>query len=252
MKSRNTIFHSGVFFFWLALLTTGFMSKNTEASPSECPKPVLSSGIGTLFLNLSGDSLPTLGYTLSSVMGDGLILLNGKEVTRETASSLHLTDIEFVAEYQGKKEVQRFGSEKAKNGIIIIRTKNGPKMGLPLITPADQKVELKDDHLVYLLTNQRAQFPGGTRAWTRFITKVCRHNVRDFSMDDFGQCTIRFIVDKEGNVQDVEATKGHQTKMAKSIVQAIAQGPRWRPAQVNGENVSSYFVQPITMRNPLN
>ncbi len=63
-----------------------------------------------------------------------------------------------------------------------------------------------------------------------------------------GQCRVRFIVDKEGNVSDVEAITMKGTKLAEVAVNAIRKGPRWKPAQQNGRFVKAFREQPIQFK----
>jgi hypothetical protein len=91
-----------------------------------------------------------------------------------------------------------------------------------------------------------AQFPGGDAGWSRYIGRVLQSQ-NGFSQSDYGTCTVKFIVDKEGNVSDVQATTMKGTKLAEAIVNAVIKGPRWTPAQSNGRYVNSYRIVHVTL-----
>jgi protein TonB len=57
---------------------------------------------------------------------------------------------------------------------------------------------------------------------------------------------VRFIVDKEGNVSDVEAISG-PAPLQKEAVRVIRLSGKWEPAIQNGRKVKSYKKQPITV-----
>ncbi|RYY39567.1 MAG: energy transducer TonB [Chitinophagaceae bacterium] len=57
---------------------------------------------------------------------------------------------------------------------------------------------------------------------------------------------VRFVVDKEGNVSDVDALNDPGYGMAEEAVRAVKKGPKWTPAIQNGRQVKAYRTQPIT------
>ena len=95
-----------------------------------------------------------------------------------------------------------------------------------------------------------ASFPGGAAAWTKYITKQITQNADGFRKKDFGTCIIKFIVDKKGNISEVEATTMTKSRLAKVAIEAIENGPKWTPAQQNGKYVNAYRLQPVTLTDP--
>jgi protein TonB len=57
---------------------------------------------------------------------------------------------------------------------------------------------------------------------------------------------VQFIVDKEGNVSDVEALSG-PAPLQKEAIRVIRLSGKWEPAIQNGRPVRSYKKQPITV-----
>ncbi len=92
-----------------------------------------------------------------------------------------------------------------------------------------------------------ASFPGGEAAWIKYITRAFSDAEIKFKNSDQGTCRVRFIVDKKGNISDVEALNMKRTKLAKFAVEAISNGPRWKPASQNGKFVVAYREQPISL-----
>lgn len=95
-----------------------------------------------------------------------------------------------------------------------------------------------------------ASFPGGPTAWQKHITKYITDNISSLKRKDYGTCIIRFIVDRNGRVSDVEATNMKKSNLAKIAIEAIENGPKWIPAQQNGRTVNAYRLQPITLLDP--
>lgn len=95
-----------------------------------------------------------------------------------------------------------------------------------------------------------ASFPGGPQVWLKYITNAIQDNQKKFKKSDYGTCIVKFIIDKKGKVSNVEATTMQGSRLAKIAVDAIENGPRWKPAMQNGVPVNAYRLQPITLTDP--
>ncbi len=103
---------------------------------------------------------------------------------------------------------------------------------------------------VFSQVEVEASFPGGPQAWTRYITNAIQENINKLRKSDYGTCVIKFIVDTKGRASEVEATTMQKSRLAKIAIDAIANGPRWHPAQQNGKFVNAYRLQPVTLTEP--
>lgn len=103
---------------------------------------------------------------------------------------------------------------------------------------------------VYTKVDVEAQFPGGEKQWNKFVQKEVETHIREIIDDSesTGVCTIKFIVDREGNISAAQALNMEGSKLAKFIIKAILKGPEWIPATVNGINVKSIRYQKVTFR----
>ncbi len=104
-----------------------------------------------------------------------------------------------------------------------------------------------------------AEFPGGTSAWTRYVSREIERNIDQLQDDGrSGTVVVLFIVDKEGGVSEVRAMGcseagvanclGPGTKLADIAIAAIKKGPKWKPAVQNGRQVKAYRRQPVTFQ----
>ena len=127
-----------------------------------------------------------------------------------------------------------------------------------LVTPAeidDNKhvieAKLEDDaDRTFVKVEVEAQFPGGDRAWTRYLERNLRADVPAENGAPAGDYTIwvQFVVDREGNVSDVRPLTALGYGLEQEAFRVIAHGPQWKPAIQNGRNVKAYRTQPITFR----
>lgn len=108
---------------------------------------------------------------------------------------------------------------------------------------------VKTDSL-FTREGKEASFPGGARAWQIYITREIENKIDKFTDRDYGTCVVRFIIDTDGQVSDVQATTMKGTLLAQMAVNAIKQGPKWIPAVQYGRIVKAYRLQPVTLMNP--
>lgn len=115
--------------------------------------------------------------------------------------------------------------------------------GADVITPPVQK---DDDATIFVKVEVESSYPGGTEAWRRFLLKNL-HPDKAIEAGISGTVIVQFIVDKEGNVSNVEAISGPE-EIRQEAVRVIKRSGKWTPAEQNGRHVNSYKKQPITVQ----
>ena len=89
-----------------------------------------------------------------------------------------------------------------------------------------------------------ARFTGD---WNSYVKKEIEKHIDELTESgESGTCIVKFVVSKEGEVSNVEATTMKGTKLAEIAVNAIRKGPKWNAAMQNGRKVTAYRMQPIT------
>jgi protein TonB len=94
-----------------------------------------------------------------------------------------------------------------------------------------------------------SEFPGGAAAWLRYLNKNLRYPDDAVNNEIQGTVVVQFIVDKEGNVSDVNAISGPDNGgLREEAVRVIKRSGKWTPAVQNGRQVKSYKKQPIVFK----
>jgi protein TonB len=149
--------------------------------------------------------------------------------------------------------------QQIENAVIGLKTIDGPKPDLGVVNPPTaiagtnvvSKPVNKDAHeKPFKPVEIEAQFPGGPDAWQKYIQRAIQRQVDEFTDADYGTCVVKFKVDVNGNVSNVEATTMKGTKLAEISVNTIRKGPKWIPAMQNGTYVTADRYQPVTLLNP--
>ena len=105
-----------------------------------------------------------------------------------------------------------------------------------------------DTGTVIYSVEKEAEFPGGDKAWMKFLTNNLNGQVPLDHEAPAGKYTvwIQFIVDREGSVSDLKALTNNGYGMEEEAMRVLRKVPKWTPALQNGRNVKAYRKQPIT------
>lgn len=191
-----------------------------------------------------------LGRILILPLAAGIFLF----FTMKDKTNSGITDIQpVITDTIPQSEIQSVDVKP----MVVVTTKDGRKETMTIeeaqkagiILPKHRPIP-KDLDKVFTKAEKSASFPGGLDAWERYVTKVFEEHFKEFGTGDYGTCVVRFIVDKSGNVRNVEATNMKGTHLAEVAIDAIRKGPKWIPAQQNGHYVNAYRLQPISLSEP--
>jgi periplasmic protein TonB len=105
---------------------------------------------------------------------------------------------------------------------------------------------------VFTKVEQEAKFPGGVDGWRQFLERNLNANVAANDGARPGNYTVKlqFIVDKEGNISNVQAVDVPKAcpSCGPEGVKVIRKSPKWIPAMQNGKQVTYQAVQFITFQ----
>jgi protein TonB len=94
-----------------------------------------------------------------------------------------------------------------------------------------------------------SEYPGGLPAWYRFLKKNLNYPQAALDNEVQGTVLVQFVVDKDGNVSDVQAISGPE-ELRSEAIRVVKKSGKWTPAVQNGRNVKSYKKQPIGFQMP--
>ncbi len=159
---------------------------------------------------------------------------------------------EEVKEEEKPPEIEKI--EEAKIGTInqegtkdigIVAPPVESKGTADVVAP---KVVEEDYDKVFTKVENPAEFPGGQGEWTRYLQKNLRYPDNAIDNGTQGVVRVQFIVDREGNISEVQALNDPGDGLAEEAVRIIKKGPKWKPAEQNGRKVIYRHIQAITFR----
>ena len=118
---------------------------------------------------------------------------------------------------------------------------------MPAIGKEEDSNNVKeDDKILGCVLESEAEYPGGTAAWQRFLSKNLKFPTDSSGNGIEGTVVVKFFIDEAGNVCDVEAVRGPMVLGAEAV-RVIKKSRTWTPAKrySNDRPIKSYKTQPV-------
>ena len=114
---------------------------------------------------------------------------------------------------------------------------------------SDSNNDDDDDMIVGMIVGEhRAEFPGGDRALLDFLKSnlVYPKAAQDSSIQ--GRVIVRFTVEKDGSITDVEVVRGVHPALDEEAVRVVSMMPKWKPGTQMGDTVRTKFTLPVLFK----
>jgi hypothetical protein len=195
--------------------------------------------------NISANSEKNTDHPLD----DALCVVNGKIVgTLKTFSDKYKGDsiiFSKLSVLNKQQAIAKYG-EPGKNGAVEMittwKTTQSKNDG------SGPRAYSKKDDKIFTQVENEPKFPGGDSAWRHYLEKNLNPGipVDNGAPEGTYKVIVKFIVNIDGSISDVQAETKHGYGMDSAAVALIKKGPSWVPAIQNGRNVTAYKKQPIT------
>lgn len=138
-----------------------------------------------------------------------------------------------VVDYEGETvEIGTIPSEGTGHETVVI--------------PEEKKEEPED--ILYTETDisQSPEYPGGEEELMTYLSNNIKYPTRAVSSETEGRVVLGFVVDKNGNIDEIKILKGIGDGCDEEAIRVVNQMPKWKPGKNNGKPVNVYFNLPIT------
>jgi protein TonB len=115
-----------------------------------------------------------------------------------------------------------------------------PETGEPTREPV-----INIETLPYVTVEQKPEFEGGPQEMMRFISKNIVYPSIPRDNGKQGKVYVSFIIDKEGNVTNVEIVRGVEKHLDKEAIRVIKKMPKWKPGKQRGIPVKVKYTIPV-------
>ena len=93
------------------------------------------------------------------------------------------------------------------------------------------------------------EFPGGQEAFAKFIRDNFKMSSRDIAEENKGTVYLKFVVDKNGTISNVNVVRGVSEGIDKESIRVLGKSPKWSPGRdYNGAPVKMYYTIPMRIK----
>ena len=114
--------------------------------------------------------------------------------------------------------------------------------------PIPVKAEIDNPDEIHPTPQYEAEFPGGNDALFAYLAKTIKYPNLDIELGNEGIVYVRFVVRKDGRVDNVEIVRGISESIDNEAKRVVGEMPNWKPARMGPKNVHSYFSLPIAFK----
>jgi len=99
-----------------------------------------------------------------------------------------------------------------------------------------------------LTAEQMPRFPGGDAALMKWLKDNINYPVPAMELNIQGRVVLRFVVNQDGSIGNVEILKGFDPSCDKEAMRVVKKMPSWIPGKQNGNPVAVYYSLPVVFR----
>jgi len=114
---------------------------------------------------------------------------------------------------------------------------------------AGEKMELEDsisdEDNMYAIVETMPEFIGGQQKLMEFLKNNIKYPEKAKNNGVQGVVYISFIVDKNGDIQDIKVLKGVSDELDKEAVRVVKLMPKWKPGKQSGIPIGVSYTLPI-------
>ena len=109
--------------------------------------------------------------------------------------------------------------------------------------------EKAEEDVVFHVSEENPEFPGGTAALMKYLVDNIKYPRISREKGSQGRVFLRFIVDKDGSVTNVEVLKSSgDVYLDREAVRVAKSMPKWKPGRQAGKAVKVWFTLPVVFR----
>ncbi len=92
------------------------------------------------------------------------------------------------------------------------------------------------------------EFPGGEKKLLQYLSRNIRFTSMALAANRDGQMVLRFVVDVDGSIKNIEILKKYGYGCEKQAMEVVSGMPKWKPGLMGKRPVAVYFTLPINYK----
>lgn len=114
-----------------------------------------------------------------------------------------------------------------------------------LVSKTDPGSIIDSTGQVYDDNEKEAEFPGGLKAWQKYLHNHMSYPQRAQDLKVTGWVDVEFVVDEHGRAHDANICKSVEYSLDEEALSLIRHSPKWIPSTKNNIPVPAYKRQPM-------
>lgn len=171
----------------------------------------------------------SIQFTPPAITADANVDESREMRTQEELNQNNRLEISIADNLNGSTDVNAVSLEELNNNRRIVQT--------------DDEPQKRFEHV-----EQMPQFPGGESELMKFIGNSIKYPPIAAENGIEGRVVVRFVVEKNGKVSDINVLRPIDPSLDKEAVRVIKSMPTWIPGMQNGRNVAVYYTLPVLFK----
>jgi protein TonB len=111
------------------------------------------------------------------------------------------------------------------------------------------KPEIPDDDIPFVNVSEKPTFMGGDMSdFAKYIQSIVVYNEDAVSMGIQGKVFAKFVVNKEGYVENIKILRGVDPLLDNEVIKALKSSPRWKPGKQRDIPVKVICTIPVVFK----
>jgi protein TonB len=168
-------------------------------------------------------------------------------------STIQFIEPEIVSAEEIKEDQELKSQEQLQESKLQISTQDvvgtDEEKGIDIaeLEKHQEVAEDKSDH-IFITVEQSPEFPGGQTALMKYLNDNIRYPPIAAENGIKGKVTLKFVVNREGNISQVQILKGVDPSLDREAVRVVQSMPKWIPGKQNGKTVNVWFTLPVVFQ----
>ena len=104
------------------------------------------------------------------------------------------------------------------------------------------------NYITYEAVEEKPEYPGGMGELSKLLSSNLKYPLISQENGVQGEVLVQFVVDKEGNVEEVTVFKGVDPHLDAEALRVIKMMPKWKPGKHEGKEVNVKCTIPVGFR----
>ena len=104
------------------------------------------------------------------------------------------------------------------------------------------------DYITYEAVEEKPEYPGGMGELSKLLSSNLKYPLTSQENGVQGEVLVQFVVNKEGNVEEVTVFKGVDPYLDAEALRVIKMMPKWKPGKHEGKEVNVKCTIPVGFR----